>query len=162
MYTRFLLLSFVLAASQAFAYPAIGDKVTWSGTIKNTVGESSEILITKEVIDFNQSDKQWKIKIHTQIGKDSSEEIINVAELFTHERYQDILKNCESQGGVIEEVTTNPGKYTTCKTRTITDDGTLVEKWMGDIPFGVVSKSTQEQAGVITSQSPARNILRDL
>ncbi|MGE5084786.1 MAG: hypothetical protein ACM3MG_00695 [Bacillota bacterium] len=159
---RYFLLSLILASSQAFAYPSVGDKVTWSGTLKNPLGESSEVLITKEVIDFNQDTKHWKIKIQTHIGKESSEEIVDVADLFTHERYENILKNCESQGGVIEEVITNPGKYKTCKTRTITEDGILVEKWMGDIPFGVVSKSTQEQAGVASSKSPVRNILRDL
>lgn len=162
MHTRFILFSLILASSHAYAYPAVGDKVTWSGTVKNTLGESSEVRITKEVIDFNQNDKHWKVKVQTQIGKDSSEEIVDVAELFTHERFEEILKSCESHGGVIEDVTTNPGKYRTCKTRTITQDGVLVEKWIGDLPFGVVSKSTQEQAGVATSQSPAHNILRDL
>lgn len=160
MHARWLIPALICLTSQAFSYPAIGDKVTWSGTMKNALGESSDVQITKEVIDFKHHSKLWKVKVHTQIGKESSDEVIEVAELFTPERYQDILKNCELHGGVIEEVSTNPGKYKTCKTRTITSDGMLIEKWIGDIPFGVVSKTTQDQAGI--AQSPTRGVLRDL
>lgn len=160
MHTRWLIPALICLTSQAFCYPAIGDKVTWSGTMKNALGESSDVQITKEVIDFNYKSKLWKVKVHTQIGENSSDEILDIAELFTPERYQEVLKNCELRGGVIEEVSTNPGKYKTCKTRTITDDGVTIEKWIGDLPFGVVSKTTQDQTGI--AQSPVRGVLRDL
>ncbi|UYL07736.1 hypothetical protein B9G69_011830 [Bdellovibrio sp. SKB1291214] len=144
-----------LASAFVHAYPSIGDKVTWSGEFKTAEGENSEIHITKEVVGFNSTNKIWKVKIDTKVGQESSSETIETADLFTPEKYHQVLKECESHGGVIETLETSPGKYKTCKMST-TENGIVIEKWWGDIPFGIVSKATRAPTGIANNDSPLK------
>ncbi|WP_413584507.1 hypothetical protein [Bdellovibrio sp. HCB274] len=147
-----IVFTFVMVSGlTALAYPNIGDKVTWSGTFKDTQGKTTEIQITKEVVGFNSDNKHWKVKKHTKVGDESASETIETLDLFTPEKYKQVLENCEKQGGVIETLETNPGKYKTCKTSTTDTSGVVIEKWWGDIPFGIVSKSTRGPSGELTA-----------
>ncbi|WP_413581858.1 hypothetical protein [Bdellovibrio sp. HCB288] len=141
----------MLSGFAAMAYPNVGDKVTWSGNFKDTQGVTTEIHITKEVVGFNSDTKQWKVKKHTKVGKEDATETIEVADLYNPEKYKEVLENCEKQGGVIETLETNPGKYKTCKISTTDSSGVVIEKWWGDIPFGIVSKSTRGPSGELTA-----------
>ncbi|WP_413574842.1 hypothetical protein ACLVWU_11445 [Bdellovibrio sp. HCB290] len=142
----------MFTALGAGAYPSIGDKVTWSGTFKDTQGKTSEIKITKEVISFNSDSKQWKVKKDTKVGDETVTETLETADLFTPDKFKEVLKTCVQQGGVIETLETNPGKYETCKTSTTDARGVIIEKWWGDIPFGIVSKSTRGPSGELTAE----------
>lgn len=150
-----------LSSAFVHAYPNIGDKVTWSGEFKTADGGNSEVHITKEVVGFNSDSKIWKVKIETKVGKESLTETIETADLFTPQKYTQVLKDCEAQGGVIETLETNPGKYKTCKLST-TEDGIVIEKWWGDIPFGIVSKATRAPTGLANSESPLKVATRGL
>jgi hypothetical protein len=161
MTSSWIVSAILLLSASAHAYPTIGDKVTWSGTVNNTTG-SSEITITKEIIAFDKDSKKWKVKTDTKIGENSTSETVEMAELFTPDRFKDIIKNCEEKGGVIEQITTHPGKYKTCKMTTVSNNGVLIEKWWGDIPFGVVSRNTKDQNGVAQSESPIQSLVTDL
>lgn len=152
-----ILFTFVTLASLfANAYPDIGDKVTWSGDFKTADGKTSEIRITKEVVGFEKSSKIWKVKIDTKLGEEILTETIESADLFSPAKYKELLASCEKNGGVIETLKTNPGNYKTCKISTTNEDGIVIEKWWGDIPFGVVSKATKVPTNVANSESALR------
>ncbi len=151
----------MLASTLVHAYPSIGDKVTWSGDFINTAGVISEIQIIKEVVAYNQDTKIWTVKINTKVGTESSTETIETGDLFTPAKYSELLTHCKKNGGVLETLETNPGKYKTCKTTT-TENGVVIEKWWGDIPFGIVSKATRAPTGMKPVDSPLRVAVQGL
>jgi hypothetical protein len=145
----------------ALAYPGVGDKVTWSGNLKNPEGVTSEVQIIKEVVAFNNDTKVWTVKINTKVGSEASTETIETADLFTPAKYSELLTHCKQNGGTLETLETNPGKYKTCKITT-TENGVVIEKWWGDIPFGIVSKATRAPTGIKPIDSPLRVAVQGL
>ncbi|WII71657.1 hypothetical protein QJS83_14405 [Bdellovibrio sp. 22V] len=146
MFSRMMIFSFsILFGSTVLAYPNVGDKVSWTGSINQADGTVVPVKITKEVIDYNKSTKKWSVKYEATMGKETSTQLLDVDNLYSKERYKEIISKCESQGGKIEVITTDPGIYETCKMTIVTPEGVVVEKWWGNIPFGVVSKNTRNE-----------------
>ncbi|WP_413293539.1 hypothetical protein ACLSU7_00380 [Bdellovibrio sp. HCB185ZH] len=150
-----------LGSLQAMAYPSVGDKVTWSGDFKTAEGVASEVQIIKEVVAYNKDTKVWTVKINTRVGQETSTQTIETADLYTPAKYSAMLTQCKDKGGVLETLETNPGKYKTCKITT-TENGVVIEKWWGDIPFGIVSKATRAPTGVNGNDSPLNVATRGL
>lgn len=144
----------LLISSQALAYPSVGDKVTWSGQFQRIDGTSYKIQITKEVVAFQEKENIWKVKVDAVMGSESSSDIFESKNLYSPSQYKALLSDCTNQGGLIEDLKLNIGTYKTCKLSTTLEDGTLVEKWWGDIPFGVISKTTKD-SGQLAKQNPA-------
>ncbi|WP_415063926.1 hypothetical protein [Bdellovibrio sp.] len=133
-----------LCVTQGLAYPGVGDKVQWTGTIRLLDGSNTPVHISKEVSAFNARTHMWTIKLETTLGEKKSSKVMEVAELYTPEKFKTLIAGCLSQGGVLEKITAPAGTYETCKITETTPEGLVVEKWWGDIPFGVVSKSTKD------------------
>lgn len=151
---RTTLAAFTLFASiQAFAYPSVGDKVTWNGEFQRVDGTSYNIQITKEVVAFNKKENTWKVKVDAVMGSEKTSDVFESKDLYSPSQYKALLADCTNQGGVIEDLKLNIGTYKTCKISTTTEDGTLVEKWWGDIPFGVISKTTKD-SGQVAKHDP--------
>ncbi len=144
---------FLLSSTQALAYPSVGDKVTWSGEFQRVDGTSYNIQITKEVIAFNKKENTWKVKVDAVMGSEKSSDTFESKDLYSPDQYQNLLSDCTNKGGSIEDLKLSIGTYKTCKLSTTTEDGTLVEKWWGDIPFGVISKTTKD-SGQVAKQNP--------
>lgn len=144
MALQFFTFCFALLLSGAvFAYPNIGDKVQWTGVVSQPNGGSTEVKISKEVISFDKKTSKWTVKYEATMGAETTTKLIEEEDLFSPKRYKEIIAQCTSQGGVLEKVKAPAGTYETCKITTTTSEGTLVEKWWGNIPFGVVSKNTR-------------------
>lgn len=124
------------------AYPNIGDKVQWTGTLTQQDGKSLPVRITKEIIQHDEPTNKWKIKYEVSLGLTSATKIIDEELQFNQNTLKEILKTCVEKGGQREEVSTSAGKYQTCRLKEKTPDGFVIEKWWGDIPFGVVGKTT--------------------
>lgn len=138
-----------------YGYPSVGDKVEWRGTVQNSQNEPLNVVITKEVLSFNDSSSRWTVQYKLSLGDQSLTKTLSVDTLYTPEQSKKILSECISQGGQIENIDTTIGSFKTCKLATTTEEGTIIEKWWGDIPFGVVSKSTRS---LNTSQITPSNI----
>lgn len=143
----------IFLGSSAFAYPDVGDKVTWSGAFQRVDGTSYNIQITKEVLSFNKDQHSWKVKVDAVLGDQKTSDVVEVKDLYSPDQYKALLGDCAKKGGSIEDLKLNLGTYKTCKLSTVTEDGTRVEKWWGDIPFGVISKTTRD-SGKMTAQNP--------
>lgn len=152
----------ILLSSQCYAYPSVGDKVTWNGTVNMVDGTKEEIQITKEVLKFDVQSKKWTVKYEAKVGNDRTSNISEVEELYSPKRYAEILEKCESNGGVREDISTNVGTYKTCKQTSIGADGSIVEKWWGNMPFGVVSKKTQDAKSQIAKRPDMNSIMTGL
>lgn len=157
-----LILAGLCLTSLAGAYPAVGDKVTWSGDFRKKDGTSYKIQITKEVISYDKSSKAWKVKIDALLGADKSSDTFETADLYSPEQYKDLMANCATKGGSLEDLKLEIGTYKTCKLSTTTADGTLVEKWWGDMPFGVISKTTRETGNLVSSNPDIKTVLKGL
>ncbi|MDG0816686.1 hypothetical protein [Bdellovibrio svalbardensis] len=144
----------IFSTTHALAYPSVGDKVTWSGEVQRVDGTSYSIQITKEVIEHDKKDNKWKVKVDAIMGAEKTSDIFESNELYSPSQYKNLLAGCTSKGGTIEDLKLSIGTYKTCKLTTTSEDGTLVEKWWGDIPFGVISKTTKD-SGQVAKQNPA-------
>jgi len=133
----------LLLAGTAWAYPSVGDRVQWTGSVTQANGTAVPVKITKEVMSFNKDTSRWVVKFEATMGAETTSKTVEEEHLFTRDQFKKILAQCEAQGGKLEKIAAPAGIYETCKTVTTAADGTLVEKWWGDIPFGVVSKSTR-------------------
>ena len=144
---------------QAFAYPNIGDKVTWSGEFQKVDGTSYKIQITKEVVAFNDKDKIWKVKVEAQLGDQKTADTFETKDLYSPQQYQNLISHCAEQGGHVEELKLNLGTFKTCRLTNTTPEGVLVEKWWGDMPFGVISKTTRDLRGLALQNPDIRTVL---
>lgn len=134
----------LLFASTTFAYPNVGDRVQWTGTINLSDGSQTPVHIIKEVIGYSEKTRRWTIQYNTKIGDHTLSRLAEEENLHSPAQFKTILATCTTQGGKIENLKTDVGTYQTCKLSTTTPEGIVEEKWWGDIPFGVVSKSTKE------------------
>ncbi|MGZ3770562.1 MAG: hypothetical protein ACXVCP_13325 [Bdellovibrio sp.] len=153
-----------LVGSLAPAYPNVGDKVKWEGMISLVDGTQTSVKIVKEVQKYNAETKKWTVKFETTFGKESTSiQTTEVDDLFNPDKYKDILSNCTSKGGTIEQFTAPAGTYETCKMTTVTEDGVVVEKWWGNIPFGIVSKATKDTRNTKpTKTADYKSVIADL
>lgn len=157
----FSILSF-LFITQSFAYPNVGDKVKWEGSINLIDGSITPVQITKEVLKFDSETKKWTVKFQVSVAKETSTEITEVEDLFSPDKYKELISNCSSKGGVLQNFTAPAGTYETCKMTTTTSDGVVIEKWWGNIPFGIVSKATKDSRNIKANKPDLRSVIADL
>lgn len=142
----------VLMSHLALAYPAVGDRVEWQGEIINSEGHKQPVTFQKEVIAFNSKESSWSVK-HTTLHGDKTidSKTLEAKSLYTPEKYQALMKACERKGGTIEEIEATTGKYRSCKIVSHKADGTVVETWWSDLPFGIVERKTHTPLGTVSS-----------
>lgn len=163
MLSKILLVSLtILMTSATHAYPNVGDKVSWTGTLSTLNGVINPVKITKEVISQDSKKNLWKVRIEATVGKEKTSEVLELKELYSPTNFKSILAECEKNGGTREKLTAPAGTYDTCKMSMTTADGTLVERWWGDIPFGVVSKNTRDTGKTPAPKSDLDSIIAGL
>lgn len=158
----FLVCAILLADNNSFAYPSIGDKVKWEGSINLLDGTVTPVQIVKEVLNYNSENKKWTVKYQATLGSETSTETTEVDSLYTPADFKTLLDQCTSKGGVLEKFTAPAGTYETCKMVSTNSDGVTVEKWWGNIPFGIVSKSTKDPRNNKTKKANLNSIIADL
>ncbi|MNK86841.1 hypothetical protein D3C87_1067620 [compost metagenome] len=146
----------------AFAYPAVGDKVEWAGSIDRLDGTSTEIKVVKEVLGHDTVTKKWTIKKDVTINSETTSETKLEDSLYSPEQYQQTIANCESNSGKIEEITVPAGTFKSCMLTTIGSDGTVDEKWWGDVPYGVVRRNLTEGTKGATTKLDLNSIINGL
>lgn len=141
-----------LASSFAMAYPMVGDKSEWTGTVVGPNG-TKEAKASMEVLSQDPTTMKWRVKSWMQVGTWERCETRDKSRLYTPEKWADILANCESKGGVIGEITVPAGTFNTCMmTKMDRDqDESMVVYW-GDVPFGVVKVVKTDDGKVKTME----------
>ncbi len=155
-------LTLLFAASFADAYPEVGDRVEWVGSIDNQDGKAIQIKVTKEVLSRDEKSKSWSVKKVIQFGDETTEEINDVKNLYAPEQFKQTLESCEKSGGKLEEVTVPAGTYATCKITTVTDEGRVDDRWWGDVPFGLVRKNTTNRNAAANKKLDLRSVMAGL
>ena len=133
----FLAGAVLFGASLSMAYPAVGDKVEWTGSIAYSNGTSVPVKVTKEVLSYNDTTKKWTVREDKIVGDKIESETEEKKWLFDSAKYAKIIAECVTKGGALEDVTVPGGTFATC-TFTKTDDDETKQKWIGDVPWGVV------------------------
>ncbi|WP_374030474.1 hypothetical protein [Bdellovibrio bacteriovorus] len=163
MFTKSLLAAFTtLFITTALAYPNVGDKVSWTGTMSTVNGETNAVKITKEVIGHDEKKNIWKIKIEAVVGTEKTSETMEISDLYSPAKYKALIADCVKNGGTLEKLIAPAGTYDTCKMSMTMADGTMVERWWGDIPFGVVSKNTRDSGKMPISKPDLNSIIAGL
>lgn len=139
-----ILAAVFLISSVVHAYPHIGDKVQWDGNIKIKTGDITPVRISKEVVSFDEKSKKWTVKYVATVGEKVTTEFIETDELYSPAKHKQMISSCKENGGSLEQLTAPAGNYETCKITTKTADGSIVERWWGDIPFGIVGRNTAD------------------
>jgi hypothetical protein len=158
-----LLATFIfIPTSYAFAYPAVGDKVEWAGTIDRLDGTSSQVKVVKEVLSHDTVTGKWTIKKDVTINSETTSETKLEDSLYSPEQYQQTIASCEANSGKLEEITVPAGTFKSCMLTTISTDGSVDEKWWGDVPFGVVRKNLTEVNKGATTKLDLNSIINGL
>lgn len=150
-----------LSTLHAWAYPSVGDKVSWTGEL-NRNGETLDVKITKEILSRDDKSNLWKIRVEASIGGENNTHVIEARDMYTPEKFKTIITDCVRKGGKLEKLSAPAGTYNTCKMSTTLADGTLIERWWGDIPFGVVSKNTRDSGNPKISKPDLDSIIAGL
>lgn len=137
MVKSFLAGAVLFGASLSMAYPAVGDKVEWTGSIAYSNGTSVPVKITKEVLSYNDTTKKWTVKEDKTVGSKTETDIDDESWMFDSAKYARVIAECVSRNGVLEDVTVPGGTFSTCG-YTKTDDDETKTKWIGDVPWGIV------------------------
>lgn len=129
---KILVILFVLACSNVFAMPAVGDYAqfaTYDGYIKEA-----------EIISFDQTTQSFDVHYTTKfqgmlITDDVKTE--KADDMITDEKIEYILAACETFfGGQLEQVGLAMGTFDSCK---LTDQDTKESFNVGHVPFGVLA-----------------------
>lgn len=130
----------LMATSIAFAYPKVGDKAQYKGTLTQGTTPATELVVDKEVLLFNDLAKKWIVKVDETMNGSTKTELVDVddAKMYTPAMYQQVMAQCVAKGGTVEAITTPAGNFNTCHGKMMEPDGDWKEAWIGDVPFGIV------------------------
>lgn len=137
MKTIVFLATAILSIS-AFAFPTVGDRVTFNGTFTSAQG-SANFMQDLELSAFDKASNKFTMKIAITLpnGEIKEEEKqVDTSELMSEETINTIMSVCDSQGGKLEKITVVAGEFETCKI----DHGDGNVSWLGKVPFGVVKE----------------------
>lgn len=162
IYPALLIALISLSTSAAFAYPSVGDKVEWTGTIDRLDGTSSEVKVIKEVLAHDTVTGKWTVKKDVTIDSQTTSETKLEDSLYSSEQYQQTIASCVANAGKLEEITVPAGTFKSCMLTTIGTDGSVDEKWWGDVPFGVVRKNMTEVNKGATTKLDLNSIINGL
>lgn len=144
----------------AYAYPEIGTRAEYTGTVTLADGSSLPYAKSLEVTAFDETLKEWVITEEVSIDQTKSTDTDDADEkdLFTPDMYKMIAQSCLTAGGVLEKITVAAGEFDTCKmTSTYMDEDVQesTEVWWGDVPFGIVKKISHDDGQVISYELSA-------
>ncbi|MNJ92555.1 hypothetical protein D3C87_102280 [compost metagenome] len=137
---KFLMVAPVLMmSSMAFAYPMVGDTVEYKGTYKLDPNPETELVVKKEVVLYNELEKEWLVKVDKTMNGSTTTEVDDVddEDMMTPEKVQKVLTECVAKGGTLEDLTVPAGTISTCHMKMTCEEDSK-EVWIGDVPFGVV------------------------
>lgn len=140
MFSKVIAAGLLLTSSFAFAYPNVGDKVTWKGSEDMLDGTSTPVSATKEVTAWDMTAHKWTVKFDMTKGDQTTSEEIMTSCLWSPDEWQMVQSKCQEKGGTLEDVAVATGTYPTCRMTVTADDGRVIKTWMGDVPFGLVKK----------------------
>lgn len=135
--SAFALLACSFVSSAAFAYPAVNDSVVMNGSYAEQ-GQSAPLSLATTLKAFNASTGQFLYsESQTLGGKTSTQDSwIDQGDLVTPAQIQNLIANCQAQGGAPEALTTPAGVFNTCRITQQESDGSQTY-WFADVPFGV-------------------------
>jgi hypothetical protein len=157
-----LFFALVFLPTTSWAYPTVGDKVEWAGTIETQGGTTTQVKVVKEVLSHDTITGKWTVKKDVTIDSKTTSETKLEDSLYSPEQYQQTIASCEANAGKLEEITVPAGTFKSCMLTTIGTDGTVDEKWWGDVPFGVVRKNLTEVNKGATTKLDLNSIINGL
>lgn len=140
MFSKLVAAAVLLSSTFAFGYPAVGDKVTWSGSEDKLDGTSTPVSATKEVTTWNTETHKWTVKFDMTKGEESNSKEFVTSCLWSPEDWVMMAEMCAEKGGTMEDLTVGTGTYSSCRMTVTADDGRVIKTWMGDVPFGLIKK----------------------
>ncbi len=147
MFAKTIAAAILLSSTFAFAYPAVGDKVTWTGSEDKMDGTKTPVSATKEVTKWDMTAHKWTVKFDMTKGDQTTTEEIVASCLWNPDEWQMVMTKCAEKGGTMEDVTVKTGTYHTCRMTVTADDGRILKTWMGDVPFGMIKKEITDVTG---------------
>lgn len=103
--------------------PKTGDEVQYKGTAYGSL--QTEVYTTQS---YNLDYKDWTVFQDIQ-GPYPKMGYIYLKELWSTEKYKDIINNCVANKNTLENITVKAGTFSTCKIKTSTSI-----KWYGNVP----------------------------
>lgn len=137
-----MLIAFILA-SNAFAYPSVGDSAQYTGTLNCTANCSSaspiSIQLNQSITAINTVGTTTTATVTTTTvanGQTQTEtQPQNVANMMGNAQIAQMLQTCTSIGGKTSNLTVAAGTFVTCAVTPASSNSTL---YYANVPFGIV------------------------
>lgn len=141
-----------LASVSAFAYPAVGDKASFTGSMRTPQGQSVAIAADVGLVKFNKSADTFTRYARIAIGTDVQEgnEEVAAADLLSKDLVLQLIQSCASQGGRNETITVPAGSFATCAFP-VEDQQATGTLWIADVPFGLAKQISVDKQNGVTS-----------
>jgi len=137
-----VLITVLLASIQALAFPKVGDRAHFVGTLAAADGSTAAITLTLEITEYDSAADKYKVartitnSAQPTLVPVTSESWSSPAELASDAELAALLAGCTQRGGVLENITVKAGRFDTCK---ISHDAVTIH--FGNVPFGILSFS---------------------
>lgn len=143
-----------LMSQVAFAYPAVGDYVKYSGEIKLANGMSLPLVAEIELVSFDAAANTYKVKSTINLGGqiETTEEASPAADLVARPAIRDLIANCKANGGRTSKATVPAGTFDACMIAQ-SDGQTHTVYTIGDVPFAIVKSESMATDGSSSSIS---------
>ncbi|WP_413289735.1 hypothetical protein [Bdellovibrio sp. HCB337] len=150
MKTILMSLASLFLATAALATPAVGDYAKYNVTISQ--GNQKMSLIAEQTITaFDQAANQYTVQTtYNYNGQSQIDSAQKPADEFVSDAMaKDIIANCASYQGTLEQVTVPAGKFNSCKLPTSDGNGgTGSINLVAGVAFGIVKGTSTEQGKV--------------
>lgn len=135
----------------AFASDHVGDMGKYNfSTVVNNVATTGELIY--EITEYNTTDDKYKTELETvesSGARNTEEDWVDAADIYTHEQAKQALAYCSLIGGVAEKITVSGTSYDTCK---LPLDTTMLHGVFKK--FGITTKSTTVKGSIWLGDFP--------
>jgi hypothetical protein len=135
-------LALTLTSSLAFAYPAVNDSVTYTGTYTEQ-GQTFPVTLSTSLTAYNAQAGQYQQNdVQTIAGETQTQDSwVDEGDLLGPDQVRYLIANCKQRGGTLETITSQAGVFNTCKVSQA-DSDTVQTYWFADVPFGIAQINT--------------------
>lgn len=128
-----------LAANAQASMPSVNDVSHLVGTYTSQ-GKTLPTDLKLSVLSFDAASQTYMVQqVYSLAGSVAQDEQkpTSAAEMISDAFINDVLTNCMSYGGTIEQITVAAGSFQTCRL-TSNDSSSSSITWVGYVPFGIV------------------------
>jgi hypothetical protein len=140
-----LFTAFLLTSTLAFAYPALNDQATFTGTYTQGA-QQIPVTLMIQLVQYDAAQQAYMQRSTTTANgqAQSHDEWVPEADMMTPDKVQQIISTCDSQGGHTEMLPIAGQTIQTCALPVDNADEQATY-WIADVPFGIAKAEISDK-----------------